>query len=471
MNFSLLTTEIVTVCLAAFLVVMDLIIPDKESRRGLGYMALLGLLGIFGHTFTQYGINDSLYKGLYVIDNYAVFFKQIFLAAAILAVLFSLDFVDTLPRHRGEYYSLVVFATTGMMVMASANDLLTLFVGMELMAITFYILVGYLLGNARSSEAGLKYMILGAASTAILLYGISLIYGYTGAVGLPDIVAKIAATPAVLVGMVLIIVGFSFKIAAVPFHMWSPDIYEGAPVPITALLAMASKAAGFAVLIRVLLTAFPALEKDWVILLAVLSAGSMIIGNLLAMPQRTVKRLLAYSSIAQAGYLLTGVIAANQAGVKGVLFYSLLYVFANAGAFCVVAAVHNATGSDDMDAYNGLAQRSPFLAAVMTVALLSMAGIPPLAGFAGKFYLFSAVVEQGYLWLALLGFVMSMISVYYYLLVTKAMYLHTSTDNLPVAFSQPLGLAAMVSLILTIFFGVYPGPLANLATAAAKSLF
>ena len=471
MNLGLLTTEIVTVCLALFIAVVDLIVPEKESRRGLGFLAIIGLSGVLAYTFTQYGLNSTVFKGMYMIDSYAVFFKQIFLVSAILTILFSLDFVDRLPNYRGEFYVLVVFATVGMMVMASSNDLLTLFVGMELMAITFYILVGYLLGNSRSSEAGLKYMILGASSTAILLYGMSLIYGYTGSVVLLEIMERLSVNPAVLLGMVFIIIGFSFKIAVVPFHMWSPDIYEGAPAPITALLAMASKAAGVAVLVRVLLTAFPALHQDWLVLLAVLSAVSMVIGNVLAIPQRNVKRLLAYSSIAQAGYLLTGVIAANQAGVKGVLFYAMLYVFANVGAFCVVVAVNNAGGSDDIEDYNGLAQRSPFLAAVMTVSLLSMAGIPPLAGFVGKFYIFSAVVEQGFLWLALLGFVMSMISVYYYLIVTKAMYMKDATDNTPLTVGQSLGVAAMVSMLLTILFGIYPGPLAELATTAATSLF
>lgn len=471
MNLSLLTTEIVTVCLALFIAVMDLLIPGKESRRGLGYLLLLGLLGILGHTFTQYGLNASIYKGMYVIDNYAVFFKQLFLAAAILTILFSLDYVDRLPCYKGEFFALIGFALLGMMVMASANDLLTMFVGMELMAIVFYVLVGYLPGNSKSGEAGLKYMILGAASTAIVLYGISLIYGYTGTVIMTEITTKFTLNLATLLGLVFILCGFSFKIAAVPFHMWSPDIYEGAPVPVTALLAMASKAAGFAVLIRVLVTAFPAVQADWLVLVAVLAAVSMIIGNLVAMPQTNIKRLLAYSSIAQAGYLLTGVIAANQAGVKGILFYTMLYVFANVGAFAVVAAVHGATGSDEITAYTGLAQRSPFLAAVMTASLLSMAGIPPLAGFVGKFYIFSAVVEQGYLWLALLGFVMSMVSVYYYLQITKIMYLGESEDDMPMPVSEPLRWAAWISLALTVFFGVYPAPLGNLATTAAKSLF
>ena len=450
---------------------MDLIIPDKESRRGLGYLAVLGLTGILGHTFTQYGASGYVYQGLYVIDNYAVFFKQIFLAAALLTILFSIDFVDRFPKYGAEFYALIITATLGMMVMVSANDLLTMFVGMELMAITFYILVGFLLGNTKSSEAGLKYMILGAGSTAILLYGISLIYGYTGSVSFAQILGRLEVNLAVVVGIVFMLTGFSFKIAAVPFHMWSPDIYEGAPVPITALLAMASKAAGLGVLVRVLLQAFPALQADWLVLLTVLAAASMLIGNLVAIPQRNVKRLLAYSSIAQAGYLLTGVVAATQAGVKGLLFYTMLYVFANVGAFAVVMAVNQDTGTDEMKGYDGLARRSPFLAAVMTVSLLSMAGIPPLAGFVGKFYLFSAAVEQGFLWLALLGFVMSMISVYYYLLIAKAMYLHEPVGDQAVPVSQPLGLAALVSLILTIFFGIYPGPLADLATVAARSLF
>lgn len=471
MNLAILTTEIVTVCLAAFLVLLDLVIPEDEPRRGLGYLAVLGLLGIFGHTFTQYGVNASLYNGLFVVDNFAVFFKQIFLLAAILTILFSFEYVDCLPCYRGEFFALIVFAVLGMMVMVSASDLLTLFVGMELMTITFFILVGYHLGNGKGSEAGMKYLILGAASTAVLLYGVSLVYGFTGSVVLTDIASRVASTPAVLLGAILIFAGFAFKIAAVPFHVWSPDIYEGAPVPITALLAMASKAAGFAVLLRVFLIAFPAFQANWLTAVGILAAASMIIGNLIAIPQRNIKRLLAYSSIAQAGYMLVGMVAADTAGVKGILFYAMLYVFANVGAFAVVTAVYNHTGSDDLTAYEGLAQKSPLLAAIMTVALLSMAGIPPLAGFVGKLYLFAAVVEKGYLWLAFIGFIMSMVSVYYYLLVTKAMYMKAPADRAPLILSEPLRWAALASFIATLFFGVYPGPLSAMAAAAAKSLF
>lgn len=470
MNLGLLTTEIVTVSLACFIILLDLLMPAKEPRRALGCLALLGLTGILAHTFTQYGVNASLYGGMFRVDDYAVFFKQVFLAAFILTFLFSLRAADRFAPYSGEFYGLLLFALTGMMVMASANDLVTLFVGMELMTVTFFILVGFRLGDGRSSEAGVKYLVLGAASTAVLLYGMSLIYGYTGTVLLPDIAARIGREPSVLVGLVFLLAGFAFKIAVIPFHMWVPDVYQGAPVPVTALLAMASKAAAFAVLVRVFLTAFGQAPYDWPLIAAYLAALSMLVGNLAAIPQTNVKRLLAYSSIAQAGYLLTGLVAAGPAGVKGILFYAMLYVFATAGAFAVVAAVNDETDSDDLAAYQGLARRSPLLAAAMTVALLSMAGIPPLAGFAGKLYLFLAVLEQGWFWLALLGFVMSMVSVYYYLLVVKAMYLGEGADR-PLAAGVPLTWAALLSLGLTVLFGVYPTPLAALANRAAQAFF
>jgi NADH-quinone oxidoreductase subunit N len=469
MNLALVTTEILVVCLATFILIVDLIIPKGESRQGLGIVTIFGLLAILGFTFTQFNVSGTLYKGIYVIDQYALFFKQLFLAAGVLTVMFSLDYIGRL-RNQGEFYSLLVFALLGMMVMASANDLITLFVGMELMTITFYVLVGSNIGDQKSSEAGMKYLILGAASSAVLLYGMSLVYGAAGSVLLKEIAASAALSPALVVGVVLTLVGFSFKTASVPFHMWSPDVYEGAPVPITALLAMASKAAGFTVLVRVFLVAFPGIEANWIAAVCVLSAVSMILGNVIAIPQTNIKRMLAYSSIAQAGYMLSGLIAADAAGVKGILFYAMLYVFASAGAFAVVTAVHQNKSSDAIDAYAGLSQRAPLLAAVMTVSLLSMAGIPPLAGFVGKFYLFAAVVQKGYLWVAFIGFIMSMVSVYYYLLVAKAMYMREPADTAPFAVGGPLRWAAVVSMLLTILFGVYPAPLSEIANAAAKSL-
>lgn len=469
MSLSLIIPEILVVSLATIVLILDLLLPPAESRRGLGIVTIIGLLAVLGYTFTQYGVTGSLYKGLYVVDQYALFFKQLFLTACVLTLLFSLDYVAKL-RNQGEFYSLLVFALLGMMVMASANDLITLFVGMELMTITFYILVGANIGDKKSSEAGMKYLILGAASSAVLLYGMSLVYGAAGSIVLKEIAARAALSPALAVGIVLVLVGFSFKTASVPFHMWSPDVYEGAPVPITALLAMGSKAAGFTVLVRVFMVAFPAVEANWIAAVCLLSAISMVLGNVVAIPQTNIKRMLAYSSIAQAGYMLSGLVAADAAGVKGILFYAMLYVFASAGAFAVVTAVNQNRESDAIDAYAGLSQRSPLLAVVMTVSLLSMAGIPPLAGFVGKFYLFAAVVEKGYLWVAFVGFIMSMVSVYYYLLVAKAMYMKEPVDAAPFVENRPLRWAALISMLLTIFFGIYPAPLSAIANAAAKSL-
>ncbi|MDF2500032.1 MAG: nuoN [Anaerosporomusa subterranea] len=471
MNFSLLTTELLTIGLALLLLVLDLLIPAKESRRGVGYLAIIGLAGIIGYTFTLYGGRESFYQGLFVLDNYAVFFKQLFLIAALLTILFSFDYVERLRRWQGEFYVLLVTTTVGMMLMASANDFITLYVGMELMTVTFFILVGYVIGDGRSSEASLKYLIIGAASSAVFLYGVSLVFGSTGSLALSEILTKAAYSPATLVGMAFVFVGFAFKVSAVPFHMWAPDVYEGAPVPVTALLAMASKAAGFAVLARVSVQGLSGQVFNWMLVAACLSALSILVGNLVAISQTNIKRMLAYSSIAQAGYILAGLAAGSQAGIKGLLFYAMLYVFANVGAFAVVTAVRLNEGSDDITAFGGLSRRSPMLAAVMTISLLSMGGIPTLAGFVGKFYLFSAAVESGLLWLAFLGFVMSMISVYYYLMVVKAMYLYQPANPGQLEYSSPLGWAAFLSMALTVLFGIYPEPLARLAGIAAKSLF
>ena len=460
-----------TIGLALLLLLLELLIPAKESRRGVGYLAIIGLAGIIGYTFTLQGSQATFYQGLFVLDDYAVFFKVLFLSAALLTCLFSFDYVEKLRRWQGEFYVLLVAVTVGMMLMASANDFLTLYVGMELMTVTFFILVGYVLGDGRSSEASLKYLIIGAASSAVFLYGVSMVYGSTGSLALAQILSKATYSPATLVGMAFVFIGFAFKVAAVPFHMWAPDIYEGAPVSVTALLAMASKAAGFAVLTRVAIQGFSGHVFNWMLVAACLSALSILLGNLVAISQTNIKRMLAYSSIAQAGYLLSGLAAASQAGVKGLLFYAMLYVFANVGAFAVLTAVHLNEGSDEIASFNGLSRRSPMLAAVMTISLLSMAGIPTLAGFVGKFYLFSAAVESGLLWLAFFGFVMSMISVYYYLMVVKAMYLYQPKNPAQLIYSNTLGWAAFIGMALTVLFGVYPEPLARLAGIAAKSLF
>ena len=473
MNIALLASEISVVVLALFLLVFDLLLPKQETRRSLGYLAVCGVTAILVYTATRYGDAASVYHGFFVVDNFALFFKQLFLAATLLTILFSFDYVEKMTRSGGEFYALLLFALLGMMVMASASDLLTLFVGLELMTIVFYALVGFDLKNRRSSEAGIKYMILGSAASAILLYGMSWVYGFTGTLMLKEIAQNEAATPAMMLGMGLMLAGLCFKLSIVPFHMWAPDVYEGAPVSITAMLAMGSKAAAFAVLLRIFITAFGSLQAYWVTVVAVLAALSMVVGIVIAMWQTNVKRMLAYSSVAQAGYILSGLLAADVAGIKGMLFYVVLYMFANVGAFAVVTAVSNETGSDERSAFKGLSQRSPLLALVMTLSLMSMAGLPPMAGFVGKLYLFMAITEQGFFWLAVLGFVMSMISVYYYMLVVKEMYSPTAepAEAAPLYFSGTLRLAVVLSLFGTIFLGVYPGPLSQLAAAAAKVLW
>lgn len=471
-NYSLLTIEIATTLLALVVLAIGLLIP-KEQRYGLGYLVTIGLAGILVLSFAYYGVN-SKFAGMYYVDDFSVFFKQLFLIAAVLVSLAATLYVKKIGTNYGEFFIMMVFATLGMMVLSSAGDFITLYLGLETMTISFYILTGFRKDDSKSVEAGVKYLILGALSSGVLLYGLSLVYGMTGSTVITDVAVKIKALgsmpPALLVGLVFLIAGFGFKISAVPFQMWSPDVYEGAPTPVTAFLAVGSKAAAFAALVRVFFIAFPTFEIQWKLLFAALAALTIIVGNLVAIPQTNIKRMLAYSSIAQAGYIMTGVVAANTAGVKGIAFYGMLYVFATMGAFIAVMNFSANTGSDEIKDYAGLAQRSPLMASVLTVSLLSMAGIPPLAGFAGKFYLFSSIVNQGYLWLVILGLLMSMASVYYYLSVVKVMFMADPVDDTPIVVPAGAKAALLISMIVTVILGVWPEPLSVLANLAANSL-
>ncbi len=473
-NYSLLTIEIATTLLALGVLVIGLLVP-REQRYGLGYLVTIGLTGILLLSFGFYGVNSSLFEGMYIVDDFSLFFKQLFLVAAVLVSLAATLYVKKIGANYGEFFIMLVFATLGMMILSSAGDFITLYLALETMTITFYILTGYQKTESKSVEAGVKYLLLGAMSSGILLYGLSLVYGMTGTTVITDVAAKISEMssmpPALLVGIIFLVAGLGFKISAVPFQMWSPDVYEGAPTPVTAFLAVGSKAAAFAAIIRLFMVAFPAYGAQWKVLFAALAALTIIIGNLVAIPQTNIKRMLAYSSIAQAGYIMTGVVAANAAGVKGVAFYAMLYVFATIGAFTVVMNFSANTGSDEIKDYAGLAQRSPLMAAVLTVCLLSMAGIPPLAGFAGKFYLFSSIVKQGYLWLVIIGLLMSMASVYYYLSVAKVMYMAEPVDNTPITVPAGAKATLLMTMIITVFLGVYPEPLSVLANVAAKALF
>lgn len=470
MNFSVIISELFVLVLALVLIATDLLLPSKETRRSLGYITIFGLTALFFYLFSQYHIGSDAYffNGLFLLDNYALFFKQLSILAVCFTVLFSMDYADALPRYRGEYYALLLFALLGMLILTSANDFITLFIGLELMTVSFYILVGYKLGDSFSSEAGVKYLLIGSCSTAILLYGISLVYGTTGALRFDEIhAASQLMSAAGIAGVTMVLVGFFFKLSVIPFHMWSPDVYEGAPTPVTALLAMGSKTAALAIFIRVLFSALPAAVAYWLPLLTVLSAICMIAGNLMAIRQKNLKRMLAYSSIAQAGYMLVGIIAADAAGLKSVLFYAFLYMVATSGAFAVLTAVDKQKKGTRISDVAGLSQSAPILAAVLTISLLSMAGIPPTAGFAGKLYLFSSAIDQGHIALAFIGFIMSMISVYYYLMVAKAMYLDNTESPEPLIISGATRAAVLISAGATLLIGICPDWIAALTNFAA----
>lgn len=467
MIWSLLSIEILIAALGLLLLVLGLIFP-KQERNVLGTVTVVSLLVVLILGGGLYTNQFSLFNGVYQVDSLAGFFKLLFLMAGILVILSAGRYIERFQERANEFYSFMVFALLGMIIMASAGEMITLYIGLELMTVSFYILTAYLLNDQLSAEAGLKYLILGAISSAILLFGISLVYAVAGTTVIAEIAFQFDMQPAMIAGIILIMAGFGFKLAVVPFHMWAPDIYQGAPIPVTAFLAVGSKAAAFAAMVRVFIIAFPISSFDWSILLAILAALTIIIGNLIALVQTDIKRLLAYSSIAQAGYILVGLAAYNIYGLKGVLFYAMLYVFSNLGAFAVATAVEVETGSTDINAFNGLSRRSPMLAAIMTVCMLSLAGIPPLAGFVGKFYLFSGAIEAGFLWLAFVGLIMSMVSVYYYLMVAKAMYIGEAEEVSAIRPGTSAGVAIWVCLLGTILIGVYPAPLSNLAHMALQ---
>ncbi|WP_196594315.1 NADH-quinone oxidoreductase subunit N [Pectinatus sottacetonis] len=457
MNLYVIYPEITVLLLALMITIIDLILPAAETRRSLGYISIMVLGGLFISLFYQYHIESSayFYNHLFYFDNYAIFFKQLFLLAVILTILFSLDYAEKL-RYSGEFYAMILFALIGMMVLASANDFLTMFIGLELMTVCFYALTGFKLDDKKSSEAGIKYLIIGSSSTAVTLYGISLIYGTAHSLSFSDITLGLSTFSLMgMAGMTMVVIGLFFKMSIIPFHMWAPDVYEGAPTPVTGLLAMGSKAAAIAVFIRILFVAFLHAANYFLPVLAVFSAICMIGGNIAAIKQKNIKRMLAYSSIAQAGYMMVGICAGSHQGMKAVMFYAFLYVLANVGAFAVLSVVDKQNKGTDYEHLSGLSQSAPVLAMVMAISLLSMAGIPPTAGFAGKLYLFTAVVEQGYLWLAFVGFIMSMISVYYYLKVVKVMYMGKPREK-KIIISGSIRAVVLISAVATILFGIWP---------------
>jgi NADH-quinone oxidoreductase subunit N len=480
LNLMVIIPEIVVLFTALLVMLVDLFLPKGQKSR-LAWLSLVGVLLAAGVSYYLWDGTDVALQNMLVADGYALFFNLAILAAAALAILFSVDYAERTGLAQGEYYTLLLLATTGMMLMAAAINLMTIFLALEILSVALYALVGLNRAELRSAEAALKYFLLGAFASGFLLYGMALIYGQAGTTSLPavrDYVVSQAGefAPLLLVGLGLMIVGFGFKVALVPFQMWAPDAYEGAPTSVTAFMSVGAKAAGFAALGRVALYALGDLQGDWVWVLAILSALTMSVGNLAALRQTNLKRMLAYSSIAHAGYLLAGVAAGSEAGASAVLFYLFAYAFMNVGAFAVLIAVGRFPGSthggETLDDLAGLAARKPGLALVMTLFLLSLAGVPPLAGFLAKLYVFSAAVQAGLLWLAIVGVINSVLSAYYYLRVVVVMYM-AETRSVEVA-KAPVCLALQVGVglaaVAIVVLGLWPAPILELARRTAMAL-
>jgi NADH-quinone oxidoreductase subunit N len=408
------------------------------------------------------------FGGAVTVDGFAIFFNVIFAVAALIVAIVSYKYLEIAGEHHGEYYGLILFAQAGMYFLATGTDLITLFIGLELMALCFYVMVGFLRSDKRSNEAALKYLLLGAFSTGFLVYGFSVMYGLAGSTKLVDIQAAIsqrtAWDPVVFLAMATTAIGLLFKISAAPFHMWAPDAYEGAPTTVTAYLSVASKAASMAFLLRIFLGPLSASRESWEPLLSVVAIATLTLGNLAAINQTNIKRLLAYSSISHAGYMLLGLIAGNDTGINGIAVYVMVYTFMNLGAFLVVVALRrqNIIG-EDLDDIAGLVHKHPGYAFLMLVFLLSLAGIPPTAGFLGKYYIFLALIQTRHYALAVIATLYVAVAIYYYFKIVRSMFIREATEKAPLASSVGLRFALAVSGVLTLAIGVYPEPFIRLA--------
>jgi len=482
LNLELLTPELTLAAFAIVVILLDLVIKRK------GWLVVVSIIGVVvaaGFTIAMWGGgSQALFNNMLAVDNFALFFKLLFLAIAALVILASVDYVSKFARFQGEYYALVLLSALGMMLMAATAELISIYIALELTSISLYVLVGFL-KDPKSTEASLKYLLLGAVASAVLLFGMALVFGFTGKTQLGEIaqaiqglsLSGVLASPGLILGMVLMVAGFGFKIAAIPFHMWVPDVYEGAPTPITAYLSVASKAAGFAIILRVFYSAFglPSwLSLDWGLVFAVLAAIGMTVGNVIAIPQTNIKRMLGYSSIAQAGYLMVGLATVGLAsatdivGRSGLIFFLASYALTNLGAFIAIIAISNKLDSDLIEDYSGMGRRAPLLALALTLCLVSLIGMPPAAGFMAKFYIFSGAVQHGLLWLVVIAVINSVISAYYYLRVVKVMWLGEPASEEKVPSSGALRLALSLSCLGVLLLGIIPGYVMKLAEMAAS---
>ena len=471
MNFQLpdigpVIPEITMTAMALIVLLADLLIKKKEV------LAIFSIVGVAAVAYTLAGSSGVTFGGMFISDGYSTFFKSIFLVNVILSVLISIKYIVIEKVNFGEYYSLILFSTVGMMIMASAGDLIVLYLGLELMALSTYVLAGFIRHNIKSNEAALKYFLLGAFSSAFLLYGVSIIYGLTGTTDIKAISLFIsekglAGNPSLLLSVMFFTVAFGFKIAAAPFHMWAPDVYEGAPTSVTAFMSVGPKAAGFAVLGRVFMVAFASVTVDWAAILIPISILTMGVGNIVALSQTNIKRMLAYSSIAHAGYALLGIIAANNEGLASMMNYLMIYAFMNIGAFAVIIMLRSeGFKGEDITDYEGLAKTHPLASALMLIFMFSLTGIPPTAGFIGKLYIFMSAINAGYTWLVIVAVIFSAISAFFYLRIVMYMYMKEPKATVSLSTSPATSVALAVTVVAVLFIGVFPSVLVEFARAA-----
>lgn len=505
LEFELIIPELVLVGFATLIVALSITFRGVRQEVW-GYLTAAGLLVLLVLTAVFYINENDDFANVLAIDNYTVLFRVLFLSIALFAVLTGIQFAGDRLKHHGEFYGLIMFATLGMMLLAASRELITAYLSLELMSFSFYILVGFNKRNPFSNEGSLKYMLLGAFSSALFLFGLSLLYGITGTTTYSDIDPDGTVTrsiagqlagfdagtidaavpalseirPGLILALVLIVAGLGFKVSAVPFHQWTPDAYQGAPLPITAFLSAGGKAAAFAFFLRLFSEALLPVADEWVWMVGIIAALSMVVGNVMAIQQTNLKRLMAYSSISQVGYLLIAIVALNagsiaqsQEAATALVFHLVGYVATNLAVFAAITAFYNKTGRDDIRDLRGLAERQPFLALIMTMGLFSLAGMPLFAGFATKFVIFQVAFNNGFLWLGALGVTASFVSLYYYLMVIKQIYLYEPEGDDTSRFRVPLPMMATLSVLIGAVFlvGLYPAPLFKAIHASTAVLF
>jgi len=463
--------EIIVIAAACLLLMVDLFL-SKRQKHLMAYLAIVVVIIAAIETWRIEGGRPLyIFDRMFVVDSFSTFFKAIFYLSTFLTILLSMNYVKVEEIEHSEYYILMLFALSGMMIMASGADLLTIYLGLELMALPVYMLTGFMRKDIRSNEAAMKYIVLGAISSGILLYGISLIYGLTGTTQLSSIAASLKGTAnidsALILATIFLIAGFGFKVAAVPFHMWAPDAYEGAPTSITAFMSVGPKVAAFAVFLRVMLYALMPIAVNWIAIVAVISVVTMVLGSVVALVQTNIKRMLAYSSIGHAGYVLLGFVAGGADGIASVMLYMLIYTFMNIGIFGAIITMRKGNSlGENIEDYTGLAKTNKGMALLMLIFLFSLAGIPPTAGFVGKFYIFMALINKGFISLAVIAVLMSAVSAYFYIRIVMLMYMKEPVHEFDLAQTPATRLVLAIAVFGTVVIGILPAWFIDVAQRA-----